>query len=932
VVDTAGEPGSSAASRFDAGGPADGGPNGTGRADTPLAALAEASRAVVQAPTLAAALDAVVAAAARATGAELALARALDPDGASASVRAVYARSAALAAELEGSRIAAAELPPEERDEASELPAAVRAAAARAGAEAVLQLPVLARAAAVGTLELFRSSGRFTREERVLARLAAAQVGAALRTQGAAGPDANGAVARGRALTLAGEALAAAFDDARTADEVVRLAGEATGARRALLWRGVSGRLEPAVTFGPRLEGQELERARDLAEHALEARRPVELDAPGEGRDTVATIQLGQPVDAALQLFFGEEAGADESDISSLATFGVRAAHALRATARARATALELERTRSLMTIVAEASAQLSLAHTLATVVDRVAELLAVERIAVYLREDDRLLPAAGRSLAGPHAPVAERLLTLALGRFRRGGVTVVADCSADHRFAGLERQLEEAGIDGAVAVPLLVPGEVTGLLAVFPARGVQLDPNELELLSALAAQLAVAVQNARLHEQATQLGAELEEALGSEREAHARVRSLHEISRSFAQSLSLETTLDAVASSIVELLGVDAAVIRMPDERGELLMPRAVHVADDALRESVQTILSRPQPIDKLPGRRNFRMGRPLVLDAETARSIGPPHSLLAPFLDKGSSAVVLPIATPGELLGTLKLLSLDPAHPITEETIELGLSVAAQAALAIENARLYQQQKAFFDAMQRSLLPREEPEVPGLDVGVVYESSARVDVGGDVYDFVEVEGGRLAVVLGDVTGHGIDAAADMAMAKFVFRSLAREHPEPGDFLASANDVVCDEIAPGKFITMLYLVVDPGAGELACASGGHPSPRVVTAEGVVHGLEVRGLALGIEPGQPYEEAHEPLPPGASVVLYTDGVIEARRDGELYGIERLDQLLSERRELPAKALAEAVRDSCRAFAGGELSDDCAVVVIKRTSR
>src|SRR5579862_3018368 len=119
----------------------------------------------------------------------------------------------------------------------------------------------------------------------------------------------------------------------------------------------------------------------------------------------------------------------------------------------------------------------------------------------------------------------------------------------------------------------------------------------------------------------------------------------------------------------------------------------------------------------------------------------------------------------------------------------------------------------------MQRSLLPRSRPEIEGLEVGEVYEPSARVDVGGDVYDFLELDDGRLAVVLGDVTGHGVDATADMAMAKFVFRSLAREHPEPSDFLAAANEVIVDEIAPGKFITMTYVVVDGVAGTVAAAS-----------------------------------------------------------------------------------------------------------------
>src|SRR5206468_7317506 len=102
------------------------------------------------------------------------------------------------------------------------------------------------------------------------------------------------------------------------------------------------------------------------------------------------------------------------------------------------------------------------------------------------------------------------------------------------------------------------------------------------------------------------------------------------------------------------------------------------------------------------------------------------------------------------------------------------------------------------FAETIHQSLLPRERPYIPGLEVGTVYESAAQVDVGGDVFDFLELSDGRLAVVLGDVTGHGIDATADMAMAKFVFRSLAREHPEPSEFLAHANDVVVGEIAVG--------------------------------------------------------------------------------------------------------------------------------------
>ncbi len=184
--------------------------------------------------------------------------------------------------------------------------------------------------------------------------------------------------------------------------------------------------------------------------------------------------------------------------------------------------------------------------------------------------------------------------------------------------------------------------------------------------------------------------------------------------------------------------------------------------------------------------------------------------------------------------------------------------------------------------------------------------------------------------MVLGDVTGHGIDATADMAMAKFVFRSLAREHPEPSEFLAHANEVVVEEIAAGKFITMAYLLVDSTGGVLA-AGAGHPQPRLVLPDGTVDGLACGGLALGIEPQQVYEQVEAQLRPGTSVVLYTDGVIEARREGELFGVERLDEILAATCGQPAQAIADSVVAACRAFGGGELDDDCAIVVIKRVA-
>jgi serine phosphatase RsbU (regulator of sigma subunit) len=396
-------------------------------------------------------------------------------------------------------------------------------------------------------------------------------------------------------------------------------------------------------------------------------------------------------------------------------------------------------------------------------------------------------------------------------------------------------------------------------------------------------------------------------------------------------ESMALEQTVEAVTRTAVELLGVDGAVLRMPEGRGDDLVARSVYIPDPRLAPPLHPILSRPQPVARLTGLGLGAARRALVLEPVTAEHLGGGHELLAPFLERGSSAIVVPVIAPasGDVIAALTVVTLDPARVVDAETVEALRSLAAQAAFAIDNARLYQQQAGFADTMQRSLLPAAAPVLPGLDVGSVYESSARLDVGGDVFDYATLPDGRLAVVVGDVTGKGVDAAADMAMTKFVFRSLAREHPEPGDFLRFANDVIVEEVQEGKFVTLVYLTLDPQTGALACSSAGHPVPRLVCEDGRVLELQAAGLALGIAADQHYAEAREQLDPGSAVVLFTDGVVEARRDGELYGHERLHRTLVEHRELPAAELARAVVDGARSFAGGGLVDDSAVVVVKR---
>jgi serine phosphatase RsbU (regulator of sigma subunit) len=874
----------------------------------PLEALADAATRLAASDDLDAALGLLAAAALEATDADLALVRVADADGRLAS-RAVAPETSALAAELAGSHADSHEV------EEGATPAPTRRAAERLRAAGVLVEAARIDGRVVGSLELVRVAAPFDAAQLVIAQLLAAQLAMAVRTLGG-----NGGLSpqtRSRWLELAGEALAAGADARRAAQQGLRVAVEATDARAGAIWRlGDDG---PELISSHGELGPAQGRLERLVEEAVATWQPSTLE-PGDAAGDVLTLPLGQPTFAALQLFYAPGAAPGPDDLPALTAFATRAAHALRAGEHMTEVGLELDRTRSLLEVVSEAIANLSLAHTLETAVERTAELLQIDQLGVYLLDRGRLLAAAGRGLVFGHEEVADRLLELMLGPLRARTTLQVDAATTDPALVRVRDALLRAEQSSAVAVPLHASGEPTGLLVAYPGTRT-LPEGDMALLAALAAQLAVAVQNARLHEQAKQLGETLAEVLSSERQSTRQLTALYEISRSFAQSLSLDTTLDAVTSTIVEVLSVDAAVIRVPDERGDQFVPRAVHVVESRLVEPVRTILERPQP-------RPSRSGQPLLLDAATARRLGGAHALLVPFLEKGSTAALLPIATQTDLLAELTILSLDPAAPIDDETLATARTISQQAALAIDNARLYQQQKQFAETMQQSLLPRDRPAIDGLDVGTVYESAAQVDVGGDVYDFVELADGRLAVVLGDVTGHGIDATADMAMAKFLFRSLAADHPSPGDFLAHANEVVVREIASGKFITMASVLVSPD-GAVECASAGHPMPRVVHPDGSVEPVSCGGLALGIAEDQVYESVHTQLPPGGAVVLYTDGVIEARSGRELFGDERLDALLAKRAGEPAQAIAEAVLDACRAFSDGALADDCAVVVIRR---
>ncbi|MGZ8694467.1 MAG: SpoIIE family protein phosphatase [Gaiellaceae bacterium] len=853
------------------------------------------------------------------TGADTVVLRLADRASGRLVARAVASASPVLAAELEGTWVPLAE-GGGQLGSLHDAASGLRGVAQRAGSGSVIAVPVEAGGERLGVVELLRTAGAFSQAERTLARLAASQMAVLAGWRVGAEPDDR---PRDGALDTAGDALAGGAEGAHIEHAIARLATRAAGARAGALWElGDNGAAPvPVATAGS---------GRDAVDwHAPPKpqsgdRRLVVVGE--EGEENVVTLRLDESPAALLQLVFDGEPQPEV--VRALEVFAGRARRALRASRRADRTRSELARSRALLGVVGQAIAELSLAHTLETAVARVGELLGTDRVAVYLRAGPTLRPAAARGLGPRHDEVAAALLDLAQGPLRARGALVVEDAETDPGLAGVRDAVGAAGLEALVAAPLVVLDEAIGLLVAALPRGCAPSEDETALLVALAAQLGVAVQNARLHEDAKRLGAERERALQAERQASRRLRAFYEVSQSFTESMSLPETLGAVARTAVDLLDADAAVIRTYDERREVLVPQAVHVADERLAAVLTTMLDRPHEVDGDAARAFVGARRATLLTPADARSLGEAYELFVPFLERGGTVAVVPVASAGELIAALTVVSLDPQRPLDAGSLDAATSLATHAALAVDNARLYQQQQHFLESMQQALLPHSLPEVSGLELARAYESSARLEVGGDVYDFLALDERRLAVVLGDVTGHGVDAAADMAMAKYVFRSLVRKHPEPGDLLAAVNEVVGGEIALGKFITMVAVLADGATGVLRCASAGHPPPRLVRASRV-EPLDAGGLALGISPDERYEEVSATLAPGDAVVLYTDGVIEARCGSEFYGVERLDVVLAANAGASAEELAAAVLADCRAFGSGELQDDCAILVVRR---
>src|SRR5688572_8441504 len=281
-------------------------------------------------------------------------------------------------------------------------------------------------------------------------------------------------------------------------------------------------------------------------------------------------------------------------------------------------------------------------------------------------------------------------------------------------------------------------------------------------------------------------------------------------------------------------------------------------------------------------------------VVDIETMTLDSP--GLMA--LRERGIKLVVPLINQGELIGLLNLGPRLSEQEYSADDRGLLENLARHVAPAVMVAQLVRQQETearnrerieqelrVATLIQQNFLPKEAPALDGWHLAAHYQPAR--EVGGDFYDFIGLDDGRLGIVIGDVTDKGVPAALVMASTRSIIRGAAQRLSSPAEVLQRVNDLLCPDIPPNMFATCMYCILDPASGRLVYSNAGHNLPYLYTSGGAIE-LRATGMPLGLLPGMSYDDHEVIVKPGESVLFYSDGLVEAHNaDHEMFGFPRL---------------------------------------------
>jgi serine phosphatase RsbU (regulator of sigma subunit) len=487
------------------------------------------------------------------------------------------------------------------------------------------------------------------------------------------------------------------------------------------------------------------------------------------------------------------------------------------------------------------------------------------------------------------------------------------------------------AAAKSLVTVPFLVDGRVTGVLGAAATSADRFDGSDAARLQRVADRVAMSLERARLSE--------------LERKRRGRIGFLAEASELLASTLDQEKTISLIAQLVVPRLAAWCAVL-LADEAGEL-QPEPVYVwhADESLIDPLAGLLTAVGPPEADEAGRSWSL----------AMDIGPDLVDEAVVL-ASDAAWCFPLAARGRSLGVVVIGRPRGDRP-PREALELAEDLARRAALALDNARLYEQQQLTSQALQRSLLPPELPQIPRIDLSVAHQVAGEGnEVGGDFYDVYPAGPNRWRFAIGDVCGTGPEAAAVTGLARHALRILAREGHDVADVVGRLNELILEESARGRFLTLLHgeltllgadgsadsegALFDGGGEEgprpsvrLRLVSAGHPLPLLLRAadpDGIPQPAAEPQPLLGVMSDLTYSAQTASLFPGDVLLSVTDGITE-RKDARgrlLDDDDGLAALLARCRGLNAGAVAARIVRAAEDFGVAPRTDDMALLVLR----
>jgi serine phosphatase RsbU (regulator of sigma subunit) len=455
-----------------------------------------------------------------------------------------------------------------------------------------------------------------------------------------------------------------------------------------------------------------------------------------------------------------------------------------------------------------------------------------------------------------------------------RGNVPVIAHSreEIETRWPLLAGQVAAEG--SLACVPISVGDRCHGALSLsFPAEHV-IDDDEMGLLAAIGQQCGLALERARL--------------IADEREARQRSAFLSDATALLTSSLEPEETIEHLVSLVVPAMA-DWAVVYIADQHGNVVAATARH-RDPAVGEWLVQ-MQRGQALDVEGGMGDIlRTGRSLryaqvpdELRARTREDLPTPELVAA--IDP-HTALGVPLTARGQVIGVIAMARTTDEQPYTLEEQLLVEDIAARAAVAVDHSNQFRRERDAALTLQRSLLPQRLPHLPGVTFAWRYlPGAAGTYIGGDWYDVLPLDGGRVALVIGDVMGRGLRAAAVMGQLRATARAHASSELRPSEILARL-DVAVGGLEQDQITTALFAVLDPATRSLTVASAGHLPPLVTTADDAYF--------LDVEPGPPlgaggsgYPELRLQLPDNATLLLFTDGLVEDRALPVDAGLETL---------------------------------------------